>query len=257
MSQHTDIHVDGHADDQHDADIVLITDYLAGELSSTDEARVEHRLQDDEAFFNKVFPLVQAWRMPHSVRRVSVKRRHRTTWLGALAAAAVLAFVVIEAPRRGIQFGAQQALPVIVSGGSVATGPVETREVMLEDSTRVVLRPRSTLAYSRALSAGSAAIARIRGEVVFDVARTRAPLTVETSAGLTSLGTGRYAIRCAEGAREMLVTVERGTAMLRSAGSTIGGWLALGAGQFGRVRDDARPSRDTGAGFPEVASSSH
>jgi ferric-dicitrate binding protein FerR (iron transport regulator) len=146
---------------------------------------------------------------------------------------------------------------VLASGGTIATGPVETREVMLEDSTRVVLRPRTTLAYSRALSAGSAAIARVRGEAVFDVARTRSPLTVETSAGLTSLSTGRYAIRCLEGAREMLVTVERGTAMLRSARATIGGWLALGSGQFGRVRDDSKPSRDAGNGFPEVASSSH
>lgn len=241
-----------------DPDIVLITDYLAGELSHTDEARVEHRLQDDAVFFDKVFPLVQAWRMPHSLRRAkSTSTRRVTTWTGALVAAAVAAFVVIGAPRLGVRFGASRGLPVVVSGASVATGPVETREVMLEDSTRVVLRPHSTLAYSRALTTGSAAVARVRGEAVFDVARTRAPLTVETSAGLTSLGTGRYAIRCLEGAREMLVTVERGTALLRSAGSTIGGWLALGAGQFGRVTDNAKPSRDSGAGFPEVASSSH
>jgi ferric-dicitrate binding protein FerR (iron transport regulator) len=251
MNEHTDTQPNG----QQDPDIALITDYLAGELSSSDEARVEHRLEDDEVFFDKVFPLVQAWRMPHRFRKP--KTRHRTTWIGALAAAAVLAFVVFEAPRRGIRFGAQRALPVVVSGVSIATGPIETREVMLEDSTRVVLRPQTTLAYSRALNAGKAAVARVRGEAVFDVARTRTPLTVETSAGSTSLGTGRYAIRCLEGAREMLVTVERGSAMLRSAGSTIGGWLALGTGQFGRVRDDAKPSRDSGAGFPEVASSSH
>ena len=162
-----------HPDAPQDPDIVLITDYLAGELSHTAEADVEHRLEDDEAFFDKVFPLVQAWRMPHSVRRATPKAHQRTTWIGTLVAAAILAFVVIEAPRRGIHFGAQQALPVVVSGASIATGPVETREVMLEDSTRVVLRPRTTLAYSRALSAGAAAVARVRGEAVFDVARTR------------------------------------------------------------------------------------
>ncbi|HEY4130116.1 MAG TPA: FecR family protein [Gemmatimonadaceae bacterium] len=243
-----------------DPDIVLITDYLAGELSPPDEAQVERRLEDDQAFFDKVFPLVQAWQLPHSFRQAKSRRRTTTritTWTGALIAAAVLAFVLIEAPRRGIRFGAKPSLTVLASGGTIATGPVETREVMLEDSTRVVLRPRTTLAYSRALSAGSAAIARVRGEAVFDVARTRSPLTVETSAGLTSLSTGRYAIRCLEGAREMLVTVERGTAMLRSARATIGGWLALGSGQFGRVRDDSKPSRDAGNGFPEVASSSH
>jgi transmembrane sensor len=167
-----------------------------------------------------------------------------------------LAFVVVGAPRLGIRFGARQPLAVLASGATVETGPVETREVLLDDSTRVVLRPRTTLAYSRAMSAGAAAIAKIRGEAVFDVSHSKSPLTVETTAGLTSLGTGRYAIRCAEGAREMLVTVERGTALLRSAGSTIGGWLSLGAGEFGRVREDSTPSRDAGAGFPQVASSS-
>lgn len=248
MSEKTDI--------RPDPDVVLITDYLAGELSSTDEATVEHRLEDDEVFFDKVFPLVQAWRMPQNFRRAKSKRR-ASTWLGALVAAAVIVFALIELPRRGIRFSPQRPLTVLTSGSTIATGPIETREVMLEDSTRVVLRPRTTLAYSRALSAGSAAIARIRGEAVFDVARTRSPLTVETSAGLTSLSTGRYAIRCLEGAREMLVTVERGTAMLRSAGAAIGGWLALGSGQYGRVSDSAKPSRAAGTGFPEVASSSH
>ena len=239
---------------QQDPDIVLVSDYLAGALDTAEEARVERRLEDDEAFFDKVFPLIRAWRMPHSYRRTRRPRR-AISWITAVAAAAALVFVLVEAPRLGIRFADRKALPVLASGSTVATGPVETREVMLEDSTRVVLRPRTTLAYSRALSAG-AAIARIRGEAVFDVSRARTPLTVETTAGFTSLASGRYAIRCAEGAREMLVTVERGTALLRSAGTTLGGWLALEAGQFGRVRDDSRPSRDSGTGFPRVASSS-
>jgi ferric-dicitrate binding protein FerR (iron transport regulator) len=169
-----------------------------------------------------------------------------------LAAAAVLVFVVQELPRAGIRFGkTPRGLPVLAPDASIATGPGETREVLLADSTRVVLRPRSTFSYSRAVGAGAAVVARIRGEAVFDVARASAPVTVETRAGMTRLAVGRYAIRCAEGAREMLVTVQRGTAILRNLGSTIGGWLTLGSGQYGRVRDNALPTRDSGAGFPQ------
>jgi hypothetical protein len=47
-----------------DPDILLITDYLAGELSPEQEAVVEARLVDDEAFFEKVSPAILVWTMP-------------------------------------------------------------------------------------------------------------------------------------------------------------------------------------------------
>ena len=62
-------------DEPLDPDIVLITDYLANTLSLDDEANVERRMRDDEAFFEKVWPLVRAWQQtddtPISPRRVS------------------------------------------------------------------------------------------------------------------------------------------------------------------------------------------
>jgi hypothetical protein len=63
------------SDDRMDPDILLITDYLANALSIEEEAAVERRMRDDEAFFDKVWPLVRAWQqtddMPVSRRRVS------------------------------------------------------------------------------------------------------------------------------------------------------------------------------------------
>jgi hypothetical protein len=63
------------SDDRMDPDILLITDYLANTLSIEEEAAVERRMRDDEAFFDKVWPLVRAWQqtddMPVSPRRVS------------------------------------------------------------------------------------------------------------------------------------------------------------------------------------------
>lgn len=244
--------------DAHDPDLVLVTDYLAGALDANAARAVERRLEEDAAFFEKVFPLVRAWRLDQSFRddrvtaTASRRSRHTGRWISLLAAAAVLILVVQTLPRMGVRFGTPpRGLPVLAPDASIATGPGETREVLLADSTRVVLRPHSTFSYSRALGASAAVVARVRGEAVFDVARANAPVTVETRAGMTRLAVGRYAIRCAEGAREMLVTVERGTAMLRNLGSTIGGWLTLGSGQYGRVRENAQPTRDSGAGFPQ------
>ncbi len=47
-----------------DPDIALITRWLAEELTPGEEAAVEERLEDDEAFFDKVAPLMRIWTMP-------------------------------------------------------------------------------------------------------------------------------------------------------------------------------------------------
>ena len=47
-----------------DPDVVLITEYLAGRLSEFERFAVDKRLEEDEAFFEKVWPLMRAWRMP-------------------------------------------------------------------------------------------------------------------------------------------------------------------------------------------------
>ena len=61
-------------DDPVDPDIALINDYLAEALSCDEEAVVERRMKDDEAFFEKVWPLVNAWQqsgeVPISSQRV-------------------------------------------------------------------------------------------------------------------------------------------------------------------------------------------
>jgi hypothetical protein len=47
--------------DAIDPDLALISDYLADVLSFDEQALVERRMKDDEAFFEKVWPLVRAW----------------------------------------------------------------------------------------------------------------------------------------------------------------------------------------------------
>jgi hypothetical protein len=47
-----------------DPDIALITRWLAEELTPEAEAAVEARLEEDEAFFDKVAPLMRIWTMP-------------------------------------------------------------------------------------------------------------------------------------------------------------------------------------------------
>lgn len=58
-----------------DPDLALISDYLADALSFDEQALVERRMKDDEAFFEKVWPLVRAWQqtgeLPVSPRRTT------------------------------------------------------------------------------------------------------------------------------------------------------------------------------------------
>ena len=56
--------------EQADADIALITGYLARELTAEQEAVVAHRLEHDDAFFEKVWPVVEIWRMPVRYREL-------------------------------------------------------------------------------------------------------------------------------------------------------------------------------------------
>jgi hypothetical protein len=47
-----------------DPDIVVITDWLAGELSPAEVTAVEQRLRDDDAFFMKAGPIYKLWNKP-------------------------------------------------------------------------------------------------------------------------------------------------------------------------------------------------
>src|SRR5262245_57324162 len=56
--------------DPVDADIALITAYLARELSLVQIVAVEDRLANDKAFREKVRPILEAWALPASVEAV-------------------------------------------------------------------------------------------------------------------------------------------------------------------------------------------
>jgi len=250
-----------------DPDIVLITDYLAGRLSEFERFGVEKRLEEDEVFFEKVWPLVHAWRMPKKLgdlapARRNVARRH-VIRLWPLAAAAILAITVLEAaPRLGIGFTEPAvSLPSFVANGPfndtnppiiLRSGQASRRLVVLPDSTRITLQPRSWVAYTHDIGR-RAAVAMIGGEATVDVARTNGDVTVWTNVGSTSLSRGRYAIRCVTGSvSEMLLTVERGAAILKGIGG-VTDHLVLRAGQFGRVVLGRRPAPADGAAFPAPA----
>jgi ferric-dicitrate binding protein FerR (iron transport regulator) len=245
-----------------DPDIVLITAYLTGRLSDFERFGVEKRLEEDEAFFEKVWPLVRAWRMPKKLGAAVTPRptRRHIVRLWPLAAAAVLAITVLEAaPRLGIGFTEPAtALPLIVANGPfndtnppiiLRSSRVARRLVVLPDSTRITLQPLSWVAYTHDIGR-RAAVAMIGGEATVDVARASGDVTVWTNVGSTSLSRGRYAIRCVTGSvSEMLLTVERGAAILKGIGG-VTDHLVLRGGEFGRVVPGKRPAPADGAGFP-------
>ena len=163
-----------------DPDYVLITDYLAGELTDDEADAVAERLKADIVFFNKVWPMVRAWERkvpvaapelgtaPRVGERAGKFRPYRTWSLVGLAAAAgIAAFVMVARTKSGVPgpavasaaeaARADSILGVLRASGTLAqlpgasvisTGEGETRVVMLADSVRVTLEPRSWIAYS-------------------------------------------------------------------------------------------------------------
>jgi hypothetical protein len=72
-----------------DADIALITDYLARALSPEESAAVEHRLKTDIAFYKKVAPVVKIWTMPVNFRERLARAEAESASEAAPAAKAV------------------------------------------------------------------------------------------------------------------------------------------------------------------------
>ncbi len=60
-------------DEQLDADLVLLTEYLADELGPEQAAAVEKRLAEDEAFYDRALPYLQLWSEPVDYRKELAK----------------------------------------------------------------------------------------------------------------------------------------------------------------------------------------
>src|ERR1041384_6169104 len=82
-----------------DADISLITLYLAKELPDTEMDAVEDRMKNDEAFFEMAWLLVQAWNHRVDTKVVPITSAPRAWYtrkavvIQALAAASAVLFV--------------------------------------------------------------------------------------------------------------------------------------------------------------------
>jgi hypothetical protein len=95
-----------------DADLAVITDYLAGELEPGEVAVVERRLRVDEGFGRRVEPLMAAWRLtePVAIRPSMGDRRAFADLWGSLHDASQQGCGK-HAPSLRIEGSARQTLP--------------------------------------------------------------------------------------------------------------------------------------------------
>src|SRR4051812_11614712 len=123
-----------HAVDTPDADILLITAYLAGEMTADEILAVDDRLLSDAAFRDKVQPLIDIWQHPGSfarARTASVARgpaAQARTAIGRRSmrrAAAVIVMIGASAlaVAQGIRYVTQHAAPTAGSGGVASSAP--------------------------------------------------------------------------------------------------------------------------------------
>ena len=125
------------------------------------------------------------------------------------------------------------------------TGVGETLDLTLASGSRVVLQPET---YFRWVDAGfGIQMGVLEGEIAIDVAPAVHLLRINTAVGFVALPPGSFAIRCASGCSELLITVQRGSASL-SPNNPAAGFpsLEIKQGMFGRFPAGGTPERTTG-----------
>ena len=257
-----------------DDDIMLFTDYLGRALGPVEQQAVEQRLRDDEAFFEKVAPLIMA-RMVMAERMalngplpagdaeqvpVAGNWSRGIRWAGRLAAA--LAFAMIAAGAYVYLFSdrkehAQDVTDTLLQrapsgwampGEMTETKPGETLVALTRRGSRVTVRGESRFKYSTSPDGPFAALmfASLDGEAAFEVSAGEGLVQVKTWAGRVRFDKGSYAIRCAPGCPAMLVTVGAGLATLVSDTTQPG--VVLQSGEKGRVPKNGVPEKVTNGG---------
>jgi hypothetical protein len=111
-----------------DPDIVVITDWLAGELGPAESAAVEQRLRDDDAFFMKAGPIVKLWNLPIKFEDLLARHAQNAAPLAAAAAP--------------VSEWARATAAAIVRGVGTAPRPAEARRpaAVLSETAPAVTR---------------------------------------------------------------------------------------------------------------------
>jgi hypothetical protein len=192
-----------------DPDIALISDYIAEELSPEEMERVERRLVSDAAFFDKVWPLVQACDQLHDdpppEATAAIKRDVRRTsrepswWLRAASAIAAVVLFSMLPQAATVWTSREHSLQLELTEGRASTAGLWLRKQVDSrgDSTvvdvhdaRVVLGRDSRITMGRLHTDGLTAWVALDGNARIDITSGTVALhtaTAEIRAGKGSL----------------------------------------------------------------------
>lgn len=225
----------------NDADIALIADYFAGELTEAESEQVEDRLAFDAAFYEKVAPVIgmQTSGLDYrrvlreveeggKVRRVPHARSVRRARLGRVLLAASLAMILGASGCAGYAYatGAAEAAAIVAlqpeasgarAGTYVLVPPGQRQHIDLEGGSRLRLEPQSRVTYRRRTQWPGGYLVTLRGEALVNVSDADGVMFVATMKGTAILLPGTYGIRCRLACETIEVSVgARGVAWLRS-----------------------------------------
>jgi ferric-dicitrate binding protein FerR (iron transport regulator) len=247
-----------------DADYALITDFLAGELSPDDRARVEERLRTDARFRALAEPLIMIWNVPGPLDRpedladrVEAERRWKMLKRRIeLEEAGVHTPTLEEKHRRRrnrrrtvfstvtvliagllIKWMRPQLIP-IPSMSMHADAPVyEERSAKLPDETQVTLVPGSHLSWDPSFSATDKRTLNLAGEATFTIGPGQHRTLIVDGAGVeVRASEGRFTVHSFDGEPIAYVQVHEGSAEVRARTLYAGGeTLRLNAGEGVRV----------------------
>jgi hypothetical protein len=248
---------------EEDGDIVLITDYLMGDLSAEMSEDVEQRLRHDPAFFRASYGIIEAWdracehRLDAAFARAAESERVRWVMIAIGVAVGVLLILVGAI---GFQVYRATAERQAFLDGRVSVADLNFRHAVTAGSRDsaiafkvmdIDVRAHSTLSYgAMVIAGGGTGYYGLEGAAAFHswagIARIR------TAEALIKIGASRVAIASVPGTHETRITVDSGAALVLAAADTTKG-ARISAGMRAVITADGHVTvgADT-TGFPST-----
>ena len=263
---------------ERDPDLVLITDYLTGDLSPDERQQVQERRESDPAFAARMAPLAEVWQeapvaepVPRAKleamwrdvreraglrpledapaperRRTLVDRVRDSTRLQTISwrtgHAAFLAFLfwmtVATASDPNTMLLVQRLRGTLVMANAIG----QPMQVTLADGTVLRIGPRSSLRYPADWADRSERVIRLDGEGEFEITHRSGGRVVVRAGALEAIvvGTRFRVMSWPSGAAE--VTVVEGVVQVRSVARR-GAMLELRAGERAHVEPGEAPRK--------------
>jgi ferric-dicitrate binding protein FerR (iron transport regulator) len=216
-----------------DPDMLVLADFLTGEMTADARTAFDKRMKEDQAFFDKCIPILRIWatrskRLEEAYRwefqpQWFVRRARVRGWSGGSALGVLISLATAIALAGGgghaFMLRHRNAAPAQVLGAfgvrRVTTDSVQRRVVELPNGITVHLDPGSRFAYDEAQATEAGGTGTLDGSATIEVPRGAQGFALETPSGRVMLLAGRFRITANDARSVSNVRVDAGSAIVQ------------------------------------------